>query len=125
VTGRSGIQLTAVHREPGYARRYHVRKALIATLLAIAAVSFTVGGAAADPTATVAFQLTECQLTIESTKDISNVSLNGLKTEGFADGTTTLVLAVAEGDAIAVKSGITTSEFTVTGCLPDNGDGYD
>jgi len=102
-----------------------VRKVLIATLLAIAAVEFTAGSAAAGPTATVAFGLTECQLTIESTKDISNFSLNGLKTEGLADGTTTLVLAVAEGDVITVKSGITTAEFTVTGCVADNGDGYD
>jgi hypothetical protein len=43
--------------------------------------------------------------------------------DGFADGT--LVIAVAEGDVIAVKSGVTTAAFTVTGCLNDNGDGFD
>jgi hypothetical protein len=48
-----------------------------------------------------------------------------VKTEGFADGTTTLVIGVAEGDVIDVKSGVTTAAFTVTGCLNDNGDGFD
>jgi hypothetical protein len=97
----------------------------IHVILALAAVGVTASTAAADPTATVTFGLTQCELTIESTKDISNFSRNGLKTEGFPDGTTTLVLAVAEGDVIAVKSGITTADFTVTGCLADNGDGWD
>ena len=44
---------------------------------------------------------------------------------GFADGTTTLVIGVAEGDIIDVKSGVTTAAFTATGCLNDNGDGFD
>ena len=69
--------------------------------------------------------LRECELTITSTKDISNISLNGVTTEGFLDGTTTLVIGVAAGDVIAVKSGITGATFTVTECLNDNGDGFD
>ena len=102
-----------------------MRKVFSTVVLALAAVALTTGSATADPTATVTFQLTECQLTITSTKDISNFRHNGLKTEGFVDGTTTLVIGVAEGDAIAVKSGLTTAAFTVTGCLNDNGDGFD
>jgi hypothetical protein len=102
-----------------------VRKVLIALVLAVVAVGLSAAGAAADSSATVAFHLSECELTIESTKDISNVSRNGLKTEGFVDGTTRLVIAVAAGDVITVKSGVTTAQFTVTGCLADNGDGYD
>ena len=31
----------------------------------------------------------------------------------------------AEGDMIDVKSGVTTAAFTATGCLNDNGDGFD
>lgn len=100
-------------------------KLLIGLILALAAVGFTASTAAADPAATVTFRLTQCELTIESTKDISNFDRNGLKTEGFPDGTTTLVSPVAEGDVITVKAGITTAEFTVTGCLADNGDGWD
>jgi hypothetical protein len=102
-----------------------VRKALIVSVLALAAVALSVSSAAADPTATVTFQLTDCQLAITSTKDISNISLNGVTTESFADGTTTLVLAAAAGDVIAVKSGITRADFTVTECVNDNGDGFD
>jgi hypothetical protein len=102
-----------------------VRKVLIISVLALAALAFTVSSATADPTATVAFQLTECELTITSTKDISNISLNGVTTEGFVDGTTTLVIGVAAGDVIAVKSGITRADLTVTECLNDNGDGFD
>ncbi|MGH2382223.1 MAG: hypothetical protein ACRDG7_13520 [Candidatus Limnocylindria bacterium] len=102
-----------------------MRKALIISVLALAALAFTASSATADPTATVTFQLTDCQLTITSTKDISNLSLNGVTTEGFADGTTTLMIGVAAGDVIDVKSGITRADFTVTGCLNDNGDGFD
>ena len=102
-----------------------MRKPLITVALALAAVAFTAGSATADPMAAVTFQLTECQLTITSTKDISNFTLNNVKTEGFADGTTTLLIGVTEGDAIAVKSGVTTAVFTVTECLNDNGDGFD
>ena len=102
-----------------------MRKTLIISVLALAALAFSVSSAAADPTATVTFQLTDCQLTITSTKDISNISLNGLTTEGFADGTTTLMIGVAAGDVIAVKSGITRADVTVPECVNDNGDGFD
>ena len=67
-------------------------KVFITVVLAFAAAAFTASSAMAEPTATVAFEVTHCQLTIPSTKDISNLSLNGVKTEGFADGTTTLVM---------------------------------
>ena len=104
-----------------------MRKVLITSALALVGLGFTASGASADPNATVAFQLTQCELTIVSTKDLSNVKLNDVTTEGFADGTTSLVIAVAVGDVITVKSGVTTAEFTVTECLTDgdNGDGFD
>jgi hypothetical protein len=102
-----------------------VRKDFITVVVAFAAAAFTASSAMAEPSATVAFELTGCQLTITSTKDISNFSLNGVKTEGFANGTTTLVISVAEGDVVDVKSGVTTAAFTMTGCLNDNGDGFD
>ncbi len=102
-----------------------VGKVFITIVLAVAAAAFTANSAMAEPTATMALAITDCQLTITSTKDISNFSLNGVKTEGFAEGTTTLVIGVAEGDVVDVKSGVTTAAFTVTGCLNDNGDGFD
>ena len=102
-----------------------MRNLSIAVALAFTALALTATSATADPTATVDFQLTQCQLTITSTKDISNFTVNGVKTEGFADGATTLVTEVAEGDVIDVKSGVTTATFTVTACLNDNGDGFD
>ena len=102
-----------------------MRNLSIAVALAFAAFALTATSATADPTATVGFQLTQCELTITSTKDISNFSLNGVKTDGFADGTTSIVIGVAQGDVIDVKSGVTTAAFTVTGCLDDNGDGFD
>jgi hypothetical protein len=41
-------------------------------------------------------------------------SLSGVNTDGFADGTATLVvIGVAESDMIDVKSGVTTAAFTV------------
>jgi hypothetical protein len=48
-----------------------------------------------------------------------------VNTDGFADGSATLVIGVAEGDMIDVKAGVTTAAFAVTGCLNDNGDGFD
>lgn len=58
-----------------------------------------------------------CTLRITSTKDISNYTVNGVKTEGIT--TSTVTLNVANGDMITVKSGTTrTPPFTVSGCLP-------
>ena len=102
-----------------------MRKVFITVVPAFTVAAFTATGAMAEPTATVAFEVTDCQLTITSAKDISNFSLNGVKTEGFADGTTTLLIGVAEGDLVDVKAGVTTTAFTVMGCLNDNGDGFD
>jgi hypothetical protein len=90
-------------------------------LAAVLAVMLTVGavGAIASPgnsAATITFSLntTTCQLTITSTKDISNYTVNGVKTEGIT--TTTVTISVANGDVITVKSGTSTATFTVTGC---------
>jgi ABC-type glycerol-3-phosphate transport system substrate-binding protein len=92
---------------------------------AVVVVMLTVGavGALAAPTgspgnsaATITFSLntTTCQLTITSTKDISNYTVNGVKTEGIT--TTTLTISVANGDLITVKSGTTTTTLAVSGC---------
>jgi hypothetical protein len=92
---------------------------------AVVAVMLTVGavGAMAAPTgspgnsaATITFSLntTTCQLTITSTKDISNYTVNGVKTEGIT--TTTVTISVANGDLISVKSGTTMTTFAVSGC---------
>jgi hypothetical protein len=87
-------------------------------LAAVFAVMLTVGAVAAvaAPSATITFSLdtATCQLTITSTKDISNYTVNGVKTEGIT--TTTVTISVANGDVITVKSGTSTATFTVTGC---------
>ena len=87
-------------------------------LAAVLAVMLSVGAVAAfaASTATITFSLdtAHCQLTITSTKDISNYTVNGVKTEGIT--TTTVTLNVANGDVITVKSGTSTATFTVTGC---------
>ncbi len=94
----------------------------------VVAVALTVGvvvaGAAPSPnsTATINFSLdtATCKLTITSSKDISNFTVNSVKTEGIT--TTTVVLDVKNGDVIVVKSGTTVSApYTVSGC----GDGHD
>ena len=95
-----------------------MRKLFLASVLA---VMLTVGAVAAiaspgNSAATITFSLntTTCQLTITSTKDISNYTVNGVKTEGIT--TTTVTISVANGDVITVKSGTSTATFTVTGC---------
>ena len=90
-------------------------------LAAVLAVMLTVGAVAAiaspgNSAATITFSLntTTCQLTITSTKDISNYTVNGVKTEGIT--TTSVTIPVANGDVITVKSGTSTATYTVTGC---------
>jgi hypothetical protein len=87
-------------------------------LAAVLAVMLTVGAVAAvaAPSATITFSLdtATCQLTITSTKDISNYTVNGVKTEGIT--TTTVTISVANGDLITVKSGTSTATFAVSGC---------
>ena len=103
-------------------------KRLIATMLALVvlvSVSAVSALAASSPnsTATISFSLdtTTCQLTITSTKDISNFTVNGVKTEGV--NTTSVTISVANGDVITVKSGTSTATFTVSGC--GGGDDHD
>jgi opacity protein-like surface antigen len=80
-------------------------------LLAVLAVMLTVGAVAAiaaptgspgNSAATITFSLdtAHCQLMITSTKDISNYTVNGVKTEGIT--TTTVTINVAKGDVITV-----------------------
>ena len=90
-------------------------------LAAVLAVMLTVGAVAAiaspgNSAATITFSLNTatCQLTITSTKDISNYTVNGVKTEGIT--TTTVTIPVVNGDVITVKSGTSTATYTVTGC---------
>lgn len=112
-----------------------MKKALVVVALLAAIGVLLVGGtstATAGSTATITFELSSdghgCLLTITSSKDISNFTVNGVKTE-LRDGTTTLVLIVQPGDVITVKAGTTIATFTVptdTVCgVPDHGhDGH-
>jgi ABC-type glycerol-3-phosphate transport system substrate-binding protein len=99
------------------------RFVLLVALVAGLAGGTVAGVAAAAPTATITFSLSttdgfhpSCTLTVTSSKDISNFTVNGVKTE-LSSGTTTLVLQVSNGDVITVKAGTTTATYTVTGCL--------
>jgi ABC-type glycerol-3-phosphate transport system substrate-binding protein len=104
------------------------RLILLVALVAVLVAGGTVAGVApAAPTATITFSLStsdgfhpKCILTITSSKDISHITVNGVKTD-VASGTTQLVLNVKNGDVITVKSGITTATYTVTGCLTHGG----
>ena len=91
--------------------------AVIATL-AMLTVGAVVAVAAPSPNseATITFSLNTatCQLTINSSKDISNYTVNGVKTEGVT--TPSVTISVKNGDVITVKSGTSTASFTVSGC---------
>lgn len=105
-----------------------MKKLFFAALLAVMLTVGAVAGLAASPKseATITFSLNTatCQLTITSTKDISNYTVNGVKTEGVT--TTTVTISVANGDVITVKSGTSTATYTVAGCaLVPPGDDHD
>jgi ABC-type glycerol-3-phosphate transport system substrate-binding protein len=112
-----------------------VKKLFFAAVLVVMLTVGAVAGFAASPNseATITFTLNTtgglhptCELTITSTKDISNYTVNGVKTEGVT--TTTVTISVANGDVITVKSGTSTATYTVTGCAaPDvpGGDDHD
>jgi hypothetical protein len=89
--------------------------AVMLTVGAVAAIAAPTGSPG-NSAATITFSLdtAHCQLMITSTKDISNYTVNGVKTEGIT--TTTVTINVAKGDVITVKSGTSTATFTVTGC---------
>jgi len=96
-----------------------MKRVLFVVALLAALGVLLVGGtstATAGSTATITFQLSsdghDCTLTIRSSKEISNFTHNGAKTE-LSGGTTTLVLNVQPGDVITVKAGTTTATFTV------------
>lgn len=99
------------------------RISVVAALLALLSVLVigTASTASAASTATITFQLSvdghgACTLTITSSKDISNYTVNGVKTEPTT-AIKTVVLSVQSGDVITVKSGTTTASFTVpAGC---------
>jgi hypothetical protein len=101
-------------------------KALFAAAVTAAMLGVGVVAAVAAPTATIEFSLNPatCELTIISSKDISNFAVNGVKTEGIPSGTTSITIPVAEGDVITVKSGTTTATFRVlVGACHDAHDG--
>jgi len=87
---------------------------VLAVMLSVGAVGALAGPGNSEASITFSLNTTTCQLTITSTKDISNYTVNGVKTEGIT--TTTVTISVAEGDVITVKSGTSTATFTVTGC---------
>jgi hypothetical protein len=53
-----------------------------------------------------------CTLTVTSTKDVSNYTVDDVKTE-LGGGTTTLVLSVHGDDVVTVKSGASVWTYTV------------
>lgn len=94
--------------------------AVVSAMLTVGVVA-AVAGPSPNSEATFRFALTttggahpSCQLTITSTKDISNYTVNGVKTDGVT--TPTVRISVANGDRITVKSGTSTAVYTVTGC---------
>jgi hypothetical protein len=102
-----------------------MRAVLASTVAVLAFLAFGAGSAVADPTATITFSLSTsdglhptCLLTITSSKDISNFTVNGVKTEDV--NVTSVTIPVQNGDVITVKSGTTTATYTVTGCLEDH-----
>jgi ABC-type glycerol-3-phosphate transport system substrate-binding protein len=96
------------------------RSIIVAALIAALATIVLGGTAAAAPSpkseSTITFDLATgehgCAVTIHSSKDISNFTVNGVKTE-LSDGTTVLTLVVSPGDVITVKAGTTVATFTV------------
>ncbi len=102
-----------------------MRRIIAATVAALAVVALAAGSAVGAPTATITFDLntTTCQLTIRSTKDISNFTVNGVKTEDV--NATSITIQVAEGDVVTVKSGTSTATFTVVGCTHRPEDPHD
>ena len=100
-------------------------KRLLVVVALLAALGVLLVGpastASAASTATITFQLSSdghgnCTLTITSSKDISNYTVNGVKTTPTT-AIKTVVLSVVSGDVITVKSGTTTASFTVpAGC---------
>ncbi len=95
-------------------------RGIIAVIATLAMLTVGVVAAVAAPSpnseATITFSLNKatCQLTINSSKDISNFTVNGVKTEGVT--TSSVTISVKNGDMITVKSGTTTESFTVSGC---------
>jgi len=87
---------------------------VLAVMLSVGAVGALAGPGNSEATITFSLNTTTCQLTITSTKDISNYTVNGVKTEGIT--TTTVTIGVANGDVITVKSGTSTATYTVIGC---------
>jgi hypothetical protein len=65
-----------------------------------------------------------CTLTVTSSKDVSNYTVDGEKTE-LGGHTTTLVLAVQANDVVTVKAGTSSLTYTVASdiCAPGGGDG--
>src|SRR5215207_5095880 len=128
----AGSTWVLVRTRKGKAMRKLLLAAVLGAMLTVGAVAADAAptGSPGNSAATITFSLntTTCQLTITSTKDISNYTVNGVKTEGIT--TTTVTISVANGDVITVKSGTSTETFTVVGCghvppPPPPHDGHD
>lgn len=99
---------------------------------AIAAMALVASGAQAGSSTWFTFTVNPgsglhptCTLTITSGKGISNYTVNGVKTELNYE-TTSVTIAVSNGDVITVKAGTSTATFTVSGCAaPHGGDDHD
>jgi hypothetical protein len=107
-------------------KRYFTGALLAVALVAAAMIAVAPAGSA--PTRSIDFAETSdghtCTVTVTSHQEISNYTVNGVKTEG--PGTTTLVLTgLTEGTVITVKAGTLTASYTVQGpcAAPHDHDG--
>lgn len=108
------------------------RFSILATLVASAAALLVLGAApvaTGAPTANITFTETSdghtCTVVVRSDKDISNFTINGVKTE-LGSGTTVLEFTgLSEGNVITVKAGTTVASYTVQGpcAAPHDHDG--
>ena len=87
---------------------------LVALAAALGALPST-AGAANHSSATFSdpqLDAVACTLTVSSTKDVSNYTIDGAMTE-LGGGTTTLVLPVQGDDVVTVKAGTSVWTYTV------------
>jgi hypothetical protein len=89
----------------------------LSTFLALAAALGALPATAGASNSTASFSAPQldpdaCTLTVSSSKDVSNYTIDGAKTE-LGGGTTTLVLRVQGDDVVTVKSGTAVWTYSV------------
>jgi hypothetical protein len=97
-------------------------------------LAFGITGLAAAEEGTAVITFTEssdghtCSVTVHSTKDISNYSINGVKKDIGNGGRTMTFTGLSAGTVITIKSSTTIASYTVQGPCSDphdhDGDGH-